>query len=96
MSVSFWTMLSSIGHIKTDVIIDTDLKTGILKSYISNYFPIMLAFQIVEIKTCNKFEQHLQNCIFNETSIMSFRLGLREINWYNLKTSNVSNLQSIS
>ena len=29
-----------------NAIIDTDFKTGILKSYISNHFAIMLAFQI--------------------------------------------------
>ena len=41
---------------------------------------------------CNKSEQHIHKQIFNETSIESFRLRLREIKWDNLKTSNDSNL----
>ena len=40
----------AIDHIKANVIIDTDFKTGILKSCISDHFPIMLAFQIGEEK----------------------------------------------
>ena len=37
-------------HIITNVTIDTDFKTGILKSCISDHFAIMLAFQIGEKK----------------------------------------------
>ena len=42
-----------------NVIIDTDFKTGTLKSCISNHFAIMLAFQIGEKKMCNKLEEHI-------------------------------------
>ena len=83
---------TAIDHIITNVIIDTDLKTGILKSCISDHFAIMLAFQTGEEKMCNKSEQHIHKPIFNETSIASFRLRLRKIKWNNLKTSNDSNL----
>ena len=41
---------------------------------------------------CKKSEQHIHKQIFNETSIESFRLRLREIKWDNLKTSHESNL----
>ena len=37
-----------IDHIITNVIIDTDFKTGILKNCISYHFAIMLAFEIGE------------------------------------------------
>ena len=40
----------------------------------------------------SKSEQHIHKRIFNETSIESFRLRLREIKWDTLKTSNDSNL----
>ena len=52
----------------------------------------MLVFQIGEEKMCNKSEQHIYKRIFNEPSIESFRLRLREIKWDNLKTSNNLNL----
>ena len=79
-------------HITTNVIIDTDFKTGILKSCTSDHFAIMLSFQIGEKKMLNKSEQHTHKRIFNETSIESFRLRLQEIKWDNLKTSNDPNL----
>ena len=41
---------TAIDHIITNVIIDTDFKTGILKSCISDHFAIILAFQIGEKK----------------------------------------------
>ena len=50
---------TAIGHIITNVIIDNDFKTGILKICISDHFAIMLAFQIGEEKICNKSEQHI-------------------------------------
>ena len=63
---------TAIDHIITNVIIDTDFKTGILKSCISYDFTIMLAFKIGEKKMCNKSEQYIHKRIFNETSIESF------------------------
>ena len=41
---------------------------------------------------CNKSDQHIHKRIFNETSIESFRLQLREIKWDNLETFNDSKL----
>ena len=83
---------TAIDHIITNVRIDTDYKTGILKGCISDRFAIMLTFQIGEKKMCKKSEQHIHKRIFNETSIESFRLRLQEIKWDNLKTSNDSHL----
>ena len=71
--------ITAINHVLTNVIIDTNFKTGILKSCISDHFSIMLACQIGD-KMCNKSKQHIHKQIFNETSIESFRLRLREIN----------------
>ena len=41
---------TAINHIIINVITDSDFKTGILKSCISDHFAVMLAFQIVEKK----------------------------------------------
>ena len=41
---------TAIDHIITNVIIDADFKTGILKNCISDHFAIMLTFQIGEKK----------------------------------------------
>ena len=70
---------TAIDDIIFNVIIDTDLKTGILKSCISDHFAIMLALQIGEKKVSNKSEQHIHQRIFNENSIELFRLRLREV-----------------
>ena len=83
---------TAMDHIITNVIIDTDFKTGILKSCTSDHFAVMLAFRTGEKKMCNKSEQHIHERIFNETLTESFRLRLWEIKWDNLKTSNDSNL----
>ena len=85
---------TAIDHIITNIMIDTDFKTGILKSCISDHFAIMLAFQIGEKnrKVFKKSEGTYSQANFNETSIESFRLRLREITWDNLKTSNDSTL----
>ena len=47
---------TAIDHIITNVIIDTDFKTGILKSCMSDHFAIMLVFRTDEKKMCNKLE----------------------------------------
>ena len=52
----------------------------------------MLAFQIGQKKMFNKPEQHIYKRIFNETSIESFRLRLRQNKLDNLKASNNSML----
>ena len=83
---------TAIDHVINNVLTETNFKTRILKSCISDNFAVMLAFLIVEKKFCNKSEQYIYKKIFNETSIGSFRLRLRETKWDNLKTSNNSNL----
>ena len=57
---------TGIDHIITNVIKDTDFKTGILKSCISDHFAIMLAFPIGEKKMYDKSEQDIHKRIFNE------------------------------
>ena len=63
---------TSINHIKTNIIIDTDFKTRISKNCISDHFVVMQAFPTGEKKMCNKLEQHIHWLIFNETLIESF------------------------
>ena len=53
---------SAIDHTTSKVIIDTDFKTGIFKSCISDHFAIMLNIQ----KMCNKSEQHIRKRTFSE------------------------------
>ena len=60
---------TAIDHIVTNVIIDTDFKTGILRSCIPGHFAIMLAFQIGEKK-----------CVTNQSSTFTseFLMKLQE------------------
>ena len=67
---------TAINHIITNVIVDTNFNTGILKNCISDHFAR---------KKCYNSEQPIHMRIFNETSIESFRLRLQEFKWDNLK-----------
>ena len=59
---------TAIDHIITNVIIDTDFKTGILKSCISDHFAIMATFQIGEKKCLTN-----QNNIFTSEFLMELK-----------------------
>ena len=83
---------TAIDHIITNLLIDTDFKTRILKKCISDRFFIMLVFQVGQKKMSTKSEQHINKRTFDETSIVSFRLRLLEIKWDNFKTYSDSNL----
>ena len=50
---------SVIDHIITNLLIDTDFKTRILKKCISDHSFIMLAFQVGQKKMSTKSEQHI-------------------------------------
>ena len=65
---------TAVDDIITNVIIDTDFKTGISESCISDHFAIMLAFRIGEKKMSNKSEQHIHKRLFHETPIESLKL----------------------
>ena len=55
-----------IDYIITNLIIDTDFKTSILKSCISDHFAIMLAFQIGEKK-----------CVANQSNIFTSEILMK-------------------
>ena len=59
---------TAIDHIMTNLIIDTDFKTGILKSCISDHFAIMLAFRIGEKKSVTN-----QNKMFTSEFFMKLQ-----------------------
>ena len=58
-------MATAMDHIITNVIINTDFKTAILKSCISDHFTIMLAFTIDDKKI-----QTNQNIKFTNQCLM--------------------------
>ena len=58
-------MATAMDHIITNVIINTDFKTAILKSFISDHFTIMLAFRIDDKKI-----QTNQNIKFTNQCLM--------------------------
>ena len=57
---------TAIDHIITNVIIDTDFKTGILKSCYSDHFAFMIAFQIGEKK-----------CVTNKNNIFTSKFLMK-------------------
>ena len=75
--------ISAIDHIITNSIYNNDFKTGILKTDISDHFPIIYPFKL---RSCMSSENDPRNrslykCVINESSKATFKYRLRETSW---------------
>ena len=71
---------SAIDHIITNSIIPTGFKSGIIKTDISNHFPIFFCYKYIAEKEDAKKEFTYKRR-FSDQSIETFKLRLRDINW---------------
>ena len=72
--------LSAIDHIITNSIMHTGFKSGIIKTDISDHFPILFCYKhIAEKEDANK--EFIYKCRFSDQSIATFKIRLRDINW---------------
>ena len=81
---------SAIDHIITNSFLTNEIKTGIIKTDVSDHFPIFLI--------CDKFNFDgcpVNNFIFkryiNDTSLQHFENSLNSINWYKIQKINCPN-----
>ena len=72
--------LTAIDHIITNSIMHTGFKSGIIKTDISDHFPILFCYKhIAEKEDANK--AFIYKCRFSDQSIATFKIRLRDINW---------------
>ena len=75
--------ISAIDHIITNSIYNNDFKTGIIKTDISDHFPVIYAFKL-RSSTSSENQQknrYMHTHIINESSKATFKRRLCETSW---------------
>ena len=75
--------ISAIDHIITNSIYNNKFKTGIIKTDISDHFPIIYAFKLRSSMSSENHQKdrYLHKRIINESSKATFKRRLRETSW---------------
>ena len=71
---------SEIDHIITNSIMHTGFKSGIIKTDISDHFPILFCYKYIAEKEDAK-KEFIYKCRFFDQSIGTFKIRLHDINW---------------
>ena len=77
-------------NIITNSVIKAEFKTGIIKTDVSDPFPIFLIFKYV-VDSTEAREEFIYNRNYSGNSIGTFKQKLREVNWNEVKQSNNAN-----
>ena len=80
---------TAIDHIITNSVINAEFKTGIIKTNISDHFPIFFIFKSV-VDTTEAMEEFIYKRNYSGNSIETFKQKLRKVNWNEIKRSNES------
>ena len=75
--------VTAIDHIITNSVINAEFKTGIIKTDISDHFPIFFIFKCV-VDTTEAREKFIYKRNYSSNSIETFKQKLREVNWNDL------------
>ena len=81
---------TAIGHIITNSVINAEFKTSIIKTDISDHFPIFSIFKCV-VDTTEAKEEFIYKQNYSGNSIETFKQKLRKVNWNEIKQSNNAN-----
>ena len=81
---------TAIDHIITNSVINAEFKTGIIKTDISDHFPIFFIFKCV-VDSTEAREEFIYKRNYSSNSIETFKQKLREVNWNEVKQSNNAN-----
>ena len=81
---------TAIDHIITNSVINAEFKTGIIKTDISDHFPIFFIVKCV-VDNTNARGEFIYKRIYSSDSIETFKQKLREVNWNEVKQSNNAN-----
>ena len=80
-----WKTATAIDHIITDSVINTEFKTGIIKTDLFNHFPIFFIFKCV-VDSTEAREKFIYKRNYSGNSIETSKQKLREVNWNEVKT----------
>ena len=81
---------TAIDHIITKSVINAEFKTGIIKTDISNHFPIFFIFKCV-VDSTEVREEFIYKRNYSGNSVETIKQKLHEVNWNELKQSNNAN-----
>ena len=81
---------TAIDHIITKSVMNSEFKTGIVKTDISNHFPIFFIFKCV-VDSTEAREEFIYKRNYSGISIETIKRKLHEVNWNELKQSNNAN-----
>ena len=81
---------TAIDHIITNSVINAEFKTGIIRTDISNHFPIFFIFKCV-VDTTEVREEFIYKRNYSGNSIETFKQKLRKVNWNEIKQSDNAN-----
>ena len=81
---------TAIDHINSKSVINAKFKAGIIKTYISDHFPIFFIFKCV-VDTTAAREEFICKRNYSSNSIETFNQKLRELNWNEVKQCNNAN-----
>ena len=70
--------------------INAEFKTGIIKTDISDHFPIFIIFKCV-LDSTEAREEFIYKCNYSSDSIKTFKQKLRKVNWNKVKQFNNAN-----
>ena len=80
---------TAIDHILANCIVDFQFKTPILKTDVTDHFPIAMALRIDEPVRQNQKVQNVHKRNYDQKAIKSFKQRLREIDWVSLKNARI-------
>ena len=72
---------TAIDHIRANCIVDRQFKTAVLKTDVTDHFPIAMALKTDEPVHQSQKVQNVQKRNYDESAIESFKQRLREIDW---------------
>ena len=81
---------TAIDHIITNSVINVEFKTGIIKTGISNHFPVFFIFKCA-VDTTEAREKFIYKQNYSGNSIETFKQKLREVNWNEVNQFNNAN-----
>ena len=72
---------TAIDHIRANCIVDRQFKTAVLKTDVTDHFPIAMALKTDEPVHQSQKVQNVHKRNYDERAIESFQQRLREIDW---------------
>ena len=76
---------TAIDNIITNSIFDNDFESALIKTNVSDHFPIVFTIKLKTTSSKNHVDQFIDKCDFNENLLNLFKQKLFETSWDSLK-----------